>query len=150
VLSRGENGEFVNRIDVGIVRIDVAIASNTIGMPRAGIGRIRPLSRVRSWVNWRNNIVLRMDCRRGSVAVRTCTARSGLRKSPLDGTIDLVEIKIGQSVVSKSPDPWLWCARAFGKTETSGSVVPSTVSPTVRTGRNLWPRALSRGTELDV
>jgi hypothetical protein len=61
----------------------------------------------------------------------------GLWKSPLDGTIKLVEIKIGESVVSKAPDPRLWCARTPGKTETSSSVVPSTVIPTMRIGSNL-------------
>jgi hypothetical protein len=79
-----------------------------------------------------------------------CSRRSGLWKSPLDGAIELVEIKVGQSVISKAPDPGLWCACALGKTETNSSVVPSAVTQTMRIDSNLWTRTLGRGTELGI
>jgi hypothetical protein len=139
----------VKRIHVGIVRINVAIYSNAVGMPRPHKGGIWPLSGLGSWVSRRGKIaVARWGCR--CVAIRMCSRRSGLWKSPLDGTIELVEIKIRQPVISKAPDPGLWCACAPWKTKTGGSVVPTAITRTEGIGSRLWTQALGRGTKVDI
>jgi hypothetical protein len=49
----------------------------------------------------------------------------------LNGTVELVLIEVRQAIVSKPPYPGLWCSRAFRKTETNSSVVPSAISWTI-------------------
>jgi hypothetical protein len=68
----------------------------------------------------------------------------------LNGTVELVLVEVRQTIISKSPYPGFWCSRAFGKTETDGSVVPNTIGWTIRVHGDFWPQALSGGAEIGI
>jgi hypothetical protein len=136
-------------LDIRIVRVNVSIVNATVVVSRACIGRVRSIPCERWRANLHDGVTLSMGprCRRAAVHVYSW---SRLRKSPLDGAIQFVQIKIRQPIVSKAPDPWLRCASALRETETSDSAILRATTPIIGVYRVVRLYALRRAAEIDI